>query len=748
MTYLRHTFLFLFCAFLFFPKIEAALECSRIFQSGMVIPQGKAVPVWGKADPGAKVEVSFKGQKHATKADENGRWSVSLSPMKADARGAVLEVVSGNDRNKMEDVLVGEVWLASGQSNMQWRMNQSSNKGEIPEKENPQVRIMNLTCNLHTNGGAYNLDDYKKKQSGSAFEGEWKPSTPGNISGTSAVGYLFVKELQKELNVPVGLICNAVGGTGMESWIPREALESTPKLASLTGSDWLNSPIISAWARGRAAQNLSNVKNAGETDLRHPFKPGFLYEEGLRWMEPFPVSGVLWYQGETNAELDDWEINTTLLSTLIKSWRNAFHSKNMPFVMIQLPRINDNAPLRAKWPEFREVQDEIATTLPNVFLVCTLDLGSTNSNVHPPDKLPVAKRASNTALDKIYGKKHPLSPRITQVKTKGRYLYLATDAKSLKTSDGKDARYFELEDEAGQYVPAKATFKGNVITLSAEGVSSPQNARYAWATFLEPNVVNESGLPLFPYRSLNANKPQPAAPLGTYPKGRKIKVACVGDSITAGYGIGNPASRYPQVLGELLGDKFEVKNFGNSGKTAGEYPSQKYRKQWYASTKEFEQAVAYQADIYICNLGINDTGSWWDPSLFEEGFTTIVNQLKGDRNPTFVTWGKLGPDYRGEEGKKAFPGNVFKDFKFNKQDNKSSLNRPDAEKIIQTLAKKENLYLLDAYTPQSNAPENFAKDGLHPDANGARVIAEFTYSWLARHYKLPAKKPSAKLGQK
>ncbi len=728
------------------PNLSAALECARIYQTDMVLPQNKSVPIWGSTLPGKTVQIQFKNQKLSAKADGDGNWSVNFAPMKADARGASMTLSDGTDSLKFDNILVGEVWLASGQSNMQYTMNQvSDHKTEIPKEENPQLRLMNMTNRLHTQGGAYNVDDYKNNLTRNSFDGAWKKSAPENIRSATAVGYLFAKNLQEKLNVPVGLVCNAVGGVGMEAWLPENVINGKPAYASLKGENWLKSPLLSPWGKGRAQQNLSAVIQSGEKDLRHPFKPAFLYKEGMQeGLVPFPFTGVLWYQGETNAENGDQKLNRMMLGDLVDSWRKAFHQKNLPFVIIQLPRINDASSLRAKWPEFREVQDDVSQDRENVALVCTIDLGSTDSNVHPSPKKPVADRAADMALKYVYGKKTAAeSPRILQIKPKGKQLLVQTSAKSLKTKDGKEARQFEIAGADGQFAPARAEFKNNIITLTAEGIDAPEDVRYCWATFVDPNVVNEAGLPLFPYRSLKGKKEYPAAPFGVFPKNRKVKVACIGDSITFGMGIGSLAHKYPQILGEMLGEKFEVKNFGNSGKTAGDYPGEKQRRRWYGDNAEFEQAIDYQADIYICNLGINDTGAWWDPALFEEGYQTIVKEMKGRRNPTFAVWAKLGPDYRGPVGKKAFPGNIFDGYSYNKIDNKSSVNRPAAEKIIQTLAKKEKLHQLDAYTALSNHPEWY-KDGLHPNEDGARKIAELTYEWLAKAYKLPKAPLSAK----
>ncbi len=326
----------------------------------------------------------------------------------------------------------------------------------------------------------------------------------------SAVAYFFGKELRKNLNIPIGIIHSSLGGSEMAAWIPEAGLNAHPKLKPLVGDKWQDCTLLSDWVRRRSRENLANFKDKPPV---HPFKPGFLYECGIEWTTNFPVTGVLWYQGESDAEpcapekLADWTAtNRLLLKTLVESWRKAYGNPEMPFVMIQLPRINHNS--RRLWPEFRELQEQLAKADKNVYCVNTIDLGATTAEVHPPEKKMVGERAAATALNKVYQKKTPCDgPTFKRLKREKNKLHIQlSHAKGLKTTDDKAPAMFEVAGADKQFHPATATItlrNGDyaVISLSSDKVAKPIYARYCWNFHVTPNLVNEHDLPAKAFRT-------------------------------------------------------------------------------------------------------------------------------------------------------------------------------------------------------------------------------------------------------
>lgn len=236
----------------------AAPQFDRIYGSHMVLPHGKNVPVSGTADPGREVSVTFGNAVLKTKADAKGKWSVTLPPMQPNATGQTLTATQNGDSSKLDDILVGEVWLASGQSNMLFRLNQTSTaKEDIAASGDEQLRLLNNVPQAHTNNAPYSDKDFNAVTTDSFYKGEWKTSSPSTSGPMAAVGYYFGKKLREGLDMPVGIIHSSLGGSEIAAWIPQKVINTNNTFRSLRGNHWLESPFISDWVRGRAKRNIS-----------------------------------------------------------------------------------------------------------------------------------------------------------------------------------------------------------------------------------------------------------------------------------------------------------------------------------------------------------------------------------------------------------------------------------------------------------------------------------------------------------
>lgn len=480
--------------------VLAELALDPAYADHMVLQQGKPIIVTGTTDRVDRdIAVVFNG-KRATAFIHKNRWMAELPPMPASARGRDLTVRQGAESVKITDVLLGEVWIAAGQSNMLFRVDETDNAKEIIARAtNPLLRLRHSEPRPYVGDKPFPESELALLNEGRMFEGQWAECTPQSVPRMSAVGYLFASRLQKALGVPVGIIDAAVGGSEMICWVPEKKLQQ--EYAQVLDSSWRNSPFITDWHRQCVEGNLGDkLTNA------HPFKPGYLFRTGIAPWLNMNVAGVIWYQGEADAEIPDAEQSRKLLTDLITGWREASASpkEKLPFIMVQLPRIKDDSPLRAFWPEYRELQARVAAEMENVACVCTIDLGTTDKNVHPRNKDEVAARLANRALADVYGKSvNARSPEFRKARVDEEVVYLTfSHADGLHSADKQPVRGFELAGVDGQFSPATATItKGKGIKLVADFVDEPVEVRYCWGTFAAPNLVNGAKLPAMPFRA-------------------------------------------------------------------------------------------------------------------------------------------------------------------------------------------------------------------------------------------------------
>lgn len=456
------------------------------FSDNMVLQRDMPLTLSGTADNGTKVSIEIAGKKAKTTTADNGKWTLTLPPLQAGGP-YILEVKADKETRSLQNVMVGEVWLCSGQSNMAWMLKQSKDgKEAIEQANNPNIRLLNMQPRWQTYDVEWpkaTMDSLNRLQYYS--NNGWQETTPATAADFSAIAYYFGQMLQDSLQVPVGLILNAVGGSNAESWIDRKSLEHNHQLVDIL-KDWTQNDMIQQWCRQRGAKN---IKQSEYKEQRHPYQPCYLFEAGILPLQKYPVRGVLWYQGESNAH--NIEIHEALFTQLVDSWRTNWN-QNLPFYFVQLSSLN-----RPSWPRFRDSQRKLAHTVPNTYMAVSSDKGD-SLDVHPTDKQPVGQRLALQALKNSYGRNQltAFGPDPSRIEYKDKVVEVTfNNATTLQPAEGDVLIGFEIAGSDGMYYPASATTNGNKVTLKANEVKQPVSVRYGWQPFTRANLVNEALLP-------------------------------------------------------------------------------------------------------------------------------------------------------------------------------------------------------------------------------------------------------------
>lgn len=473
--------------------IATELRLARVFADHGVLQRGKPVPVWGSATPGAEVSVEFAGQTKTATAAADGRWSLQLAPLKAHATGNRMTVRSGDERLEVRNLLVGEVWYASGQSNMQ--MNLGSCAKKIPEIATmvaaPEPRPIR-TLRVGNPDTPEPLGDLPQAVA-------WQQDTPQNRRGQSAVAYFFARALHEELQVPIGIIEASWGGKPIEGFIPR---------AGFTRDSGLR-PILEL-AEADDLEKLRQIE--GGVIIRNTAgRPGRIFNSRVAPVAPYALAGFIWYQGESNAgKGEDPRHYRHKTRALVSGWRSQWRDRELPFYFVQLPSFSDSA---SGWVRLREEQ-RLSLSIPHTGMAVTIDLR--DSDIHPANKVDVGRRLAAWALAKTYGRPVVASgPLFRSATVEGSQMRVRFDhvGKGLMVASkqGLDTpvetaatplAHFELADTSGDWHAAEARIDGETVVVASDAVTAPQAVRYACrGAPATANLYNRAGLPASPFCS-------------------------------------------------------------------------------------------------------------------------------------------------------------------------------------------------------------------------------------------------------
>jgi sialate O-acetylesterase len=466
----------------------AELRLPKVLGNGMVLQRDLQVPIWGWANPGDAINVSFSGQEAKTKTKADGKWMVMLKPLKATNEPSKMVITSGRDNKTVTlgNILVGEVWICSGQSNMEWAIRSSMNaKEEIANSDHPLIRLFNVP--------GHTTSPLPKKQGA----GTWQVCSPKTSGGFSAVGYYFGRRLLKELKVPVGLIGSNWGGTRIEPWTTLAGFESVPELAS-----------IAKQVKGYTAETRVGGRS-----------PSAIYNSMVHPLTPFAMRGAIWYQGESNG--GEGKSYYHKKHALVNGWRKAFQNKDLGFYWVQLANFrqpNKNPAGGDGWAKIREAQTA-ALDIPHTGMAVAIDLADAHNpnDIHPRNKQDVGGRLAQWALHQTYGRKElvPTGPLYKDHQIKGAAVHISFDHVGKGLMVGKKTKleptvevkggkleHFAIAGEDKKWVWAEATIKGDTVIVQSPDVPNPVAVRYGFT--MNPanaNLYNRDGIPAIPFRT-------------------------------------------------------------------------------------------------------------------------------------------------------------------------------------------------------------------------------------------------------
>lgn len=471
-------------------------ETAKFFSGNMILQRDEPIPVWGKAVPGNTVEIRFGKLTCSVVTASDSTWKLQLPAQSATHQPQSLWISSGDTAVQFNNILIGDIWICLGQSNMEWPMIREKHyPEEIKNSLQPLLRFYNPTyAGKNIYGTGFSDSVASMLTSGHFYNGYWQASDSSSIKSMSAVACYFGKQLVTELNIPVGLINLSIGGAPLETFIDVKTLLSSKQFAAKVKGDWLKNNTLPVWIRERGKQNIGNIPDApaDEYGKNHAFKPGFAFEAGIKPLLPMPVKGIICYQGESNAQEMERVMEYGALTALMMSdYRKKWRKPALPFYFVQLSSIDSSNYKSQLWPLFRDEQRKMLQLIPNTGMAVSSDIGVKN-DVHPTNKKAVGERLARWALNKTYHKKIlpsgplPLNARYENGKVTLTFNY---PGNRLMTADGSIVRGFSLDGNSD----CTAFIENDKVIIPAE--TRPVYVYYGWKPFTDANLMNSVGLP-------------------------------------------------------------------------------------------------------------------------------------------------------------------------------------------------------------------------------------------------------------
>lgn len=470
-------------------------QLDGFFQNGAVLQRGEKIKVFGKGIPGKEVVVRFEDSNANIHVDADGNWAVELEQVPVGGPFE-LEVRHAKEAFKLDSVWVGDLWLAMGQSNMDWPLSQSNEGNSLKElsQEKPFPKFYKFNPVAKMNNQAWDIPVLEAVQELKFFEQKWLSGAA--LNNVSGVAYFFAKQLETSLDVPIGIVQISLGGVPIESFIKRTSLEKDNLMVDML-ADWKHSDFLMPWVRQRIKENLGDSYNGLQ---RHPFEPSYLFEAGIKHLKGLSFKGLVWYQGESNTH--NPELYSRLFHLFANDVREEF-GEDLPIFTIQLPGMSRN-----EWPHFREVQSKLAAEMENTYMAVTIDLGD-SLDVHPGDKKSVGKRLASLAMNYSYRLPFEDPSRIIVKEVfleKGLLTLVFNVDKALRVKGGPLIHGFELIGPKGSRIQVFGKIKKNKVELVIPDGFAPESVWYAFTPFPGSGLLTPCGNPIMPFRLVINNK--------------------------------------------------------------------------------------------------------------------------------------------------------------------------------------------------------------------------------------------------